>query len=331
MPTEPYRETDGFEREVIGSNSTSTGGTIPPATQPVSPYPGLVYRSGFWYDAARDQWYDQNFQKLSGDPTRSTPGPFFPGTTYPVKVDAGLGGTPVFPGTDPGDGPIPGVTNAPRNNTIPSMPTSGPGSVSYLGAANPWAQQAPHQLANPMPGRPQIGTAPMQAYQSWALRQGQSQGAGEPFTPWGFPVGQVSQIRGYGGSPSVSSQGGYAGTPGGSGPALPPITTGGGWTGSWTGSGGGAGPGGGGLQGRGATTGGTGYTPPPGGGGAGLPGRIDQDEVVSTVGGITRGQMDELLRMRTRNTADQPADINPLTVNQLRLLLATQGAVLRGY
>lgn len=224
VDAEPRNLLDLLRGQIGGGAGGGAGGggsITPPAqspTDPVSQYPGLVYRSGFWYDPANDQWYDSRYNKLPGNPTISQPGPI---TNQPRRPPSD---GPIVPEAQPRaevrPGPVatPGTPEWYAGQGIPTAPTN------YLPGAGGMGDLPAYQLANPMPSMPEMGTASVSPHQAWSLNQGSSGGTASAFKPWGNSVGaQMSQILRYGGRPGIQERGGFEGTEGGEGPAPSPI------------------------------------------------------------------------------------------------------------
>lgn len=313
IDAEPY---DRVDRQPVGGPVGGVGGIIPPSG-PVSQYPGLVFRGGFWFDPANNQWYDGQYNKLPGDPRISRPGPITnnPG---PRPTDG-----PIDPGSQPQAVVRPGPVATPgtpafqqAQSGIPTAPTN------YLPGTGGLPGQGEYRLANPMPGMPTTGIAPVQAHQAWSLRQGQTRDRAPDFKPWGRSMGEVSDIAYYGGAPTVKQQGGSGGMAGSPGQGRPDLVRGGVTLPTLLGR----------LQGMippqgprpprpgigpGGSTPPLGWKPPRTPAAPRRPARPKADWVPSD-------------SRQAIGAAGAPRSTNPLTEEQLQYLLRTQGQLLRG-
>lgn len=124
-------------------------------------------------------------------------------------VEGGLGPEGTLPpgAPDPGDGPVP--------NQLPAQisPNWDRGTGNFIGLPPPTGSSTGGGggMANPMPGMPTAGVRGVPPHLAVSRASGTPVGQQEAFKPWGQPLGYLSQALRYGGTPSLSQQGGYAG------------------------------------------------------------------------------------------------------------------------
>jgi len=166
-------------------NSVGSGGTGQPTESNDNIYDRFVRKDGFWYDPLKDQYYDEQYQKMD-KPVIGWPGE----------------DTPPDPFGDSGK-------DEDGNVAPPAQPDVQITDTDYIGLPPPTGGPGGGNGGNPMPGMPTTGVRDVPQHLAVNRASGTPVGQREAFKPWGKPLGYLSQALRYGGSPELKKQGGY--------------------------------------------------------------------------------------------------------------------------